>query len=96
MLLCFGGVCVPYTAVVPLLVLALKWVATKMANMGLLPKAVADLLQVSGEVGGKMKEVSPAVEAKGPSVVQTLEVEEDFLALLKDQDQTMVCKFTAG
>lgn len=36
-LCCIGGVCVPYTAVVPLIVLALKWVVEKLVSAGLLP-----------------------------------------------------------
>jgi hypothetical protein len=47
MLCCIGGVCVPYTAVVPILLLALKWLAQKLANYGLLPSAIGNLLQIT-------------------------------------------------
>lgn len=46
MLICIGGVCVPYTAVIPIILLALKWVATKLAHMGLLPAAVMKAMQI--------------------------------------------------
>jgi len=43
---CIGGVCVPYSAVLPLLALCLKWIVTKLAAAGLLPQIVADKLGV--------------------------------------------------
>lgn len=39
--ICIGGVCVPYTAIVPLLLLAAQWLAAKLASFGLLPPAIA-------------------------------------------------------
>eukprot|EP00567_Pseudictyota_dubia_P013124 CAMPEP_0197436140 /NCGR_PEP_ID=MMETSP1175-20131217/3614_1 /TAXON_ID=1003142 /ORGANISM="Triceratium dubium, Strain CCMP147" /LENGTH=198 /DNA_ID=CAMNT_0042965353 /DNA_START=6 /DNA_END=602 /DNA_ORIENTATION=- len=39
--ICIGGVCVPYTAVLPLLALALKWLAAQLAKVGILPEFVA-------------------------------------------------------
>lgn len=97
MLLCIGGVCVPYTAIVPLVVLALKWVAVRMARMGLLPKAVGDMLQVpfattpSGDEKGREE-----ITAAGPSIVKTLESDSEFQTLLEKKDHKVVCKFTAG
>lgn len=90
MLICFGGVCVPYTAVVPLVLLALKWVAVKLAQLGLLPKAVASYLQVSS-----VPQENVSIVAKGPSVVKTLESEEEFRDSVADGTQKVVCKFTA-
>lgn len=91
MLICIGGVCVPYTAVVPLVVLALKWVVVRLAQMGLFPKAVADALHVSiAEEKG-----SELINAVGPSAVKTLTSEEEFQKLLDDPTQRVVCKFTA-
>ena len=46
MMLCVGGVCVPYTAVVPILILGFKWFAGKLASWGLLPKSIQNLLQI--------------------------------------------------
>ena len=43
-LCCIGGVCVPYTAVVPLLLMGLKWFLGKLAEYGLLPHSVVHYL----------------------------------------------------
>lgn len=43
-LCCIGGVCVPYSALVPLLLYGLRWVLQKLAAAGLLPPAVAAAL----------------------------------------------------
>ncbi len=82
----------PYTAVVPLLVLALKWIAVRLAQMGLLPKAVADVLHVSNTDENEKGELITAV---GPSVVETLESDSYFRKLLEVPNQKVVCKFTA-
>lgn len=97
MLFCIGGVCVPYTAVIPIIVLALKWVAVKLAGMGLLPKAVADALSVpqSATTEKACCEKTSTVAAQGPVSVRTMESEEDFNALLKKENHKIVCKFTA-
>ena len=94
MLLCIGGVCVPYTAVVPLLVLALKWIAVQMAHMGLLPKAVAVILNVNVSKAVDADQGQP-ITALGPSVVEVLESEARFRKLLETPNQKVVCKFTA-
>jgi hypothetical protein len=93
MLLCIGGVCVPYTAVVPLLVLALKWIAVQLAQMGLLPKAVANVLHIS--TSAESEDKGQPITAVGPSVVKVLESEADFRKLLDTPNQKVVCKFTA-
>lgn len=36
-LCCIGGVCVPYTALLPILVLGLQWILQKLSQAGLLP-----------------------------------------------------------
>jgi thiol-disulfide isomerase/thioredoxin len=41
---CIGGVCIPYTAIVPLLLLGVKWIAEKLASIGILPAPLADKL----------------------------------------------------
>ena len=93
MLLCIGGVCVPYSAVFPLIILALKWVLVRLAQMGLLPKVVADALQVSST--GDEKGVAEEITAAGPSIVKTLESKQEFQTLLDKKDHKVVCKFTA-
>lgn len=96
MLLCIGGVCVPYTAVVPILILAFKWVASKLAQMGLLPKFLQDILQLSTAVSTTINKDAPQIESKGPSTVKPLESEAEFDELIQKKDQTVVCKFTAS
>jgi thioredoxin 1 len=102
MLCCIGGVCVPYTAVVPILLLALKWLAQKLANYGLLPSAIGDLLQIKpqpkGSVdatccsGSTMKSLPPV--APEDSVVVTLKESQELDEILS-KHQLVVCKFTA-
>lgn len=42
--LCIGGVCIPYSALIPCLLIALQWVASQFAKVGLLPDFVAKRL----------------------------------------------------
>jgi len=44
--ICFGGVCIPYTAVLPLIALVLKWFAHQLAIIGFLPVSLAKKLGV--------------------------------------------------
>jgi thioredoxin 1 len=44
---CIGGVCIPYTAILPVLALGFHWIASKLAALGLLPESVAQRLGVS-------------------------------------------------
>lgn len=44
-LCCIGGICIPYSAIVPLLLYGLQWVLQKLAVAGLLPPAVAAALE---------------------------------------------------
>jgi thioredoxin 1 len=97
-LCCIGGVCVPYTAVVPICILAFKWVASKLASYGLLPEFLADLLQLKKPACEKSATTSSCCAAKelpsGPSKVQVLQKEADFDSLVSENAQ-IVCKFTA-
>lgn len=43
-LCCIGGVCIPYSAIVPFVLLGLKWFLTKLAMAGLLPASIEKLL----------------------------------------------------
>jgi thioredoxin 1 len=65
MLLCFGGVCVPYSAVLPLLFMVLKWVLDKLVKAGLLPAFVLQYLQ-----GAK----TPQAEADGDTTTKAKSV----------------------
>jgi len=84
---------VPYTAVVPIILLALKWVVVKLVRMGLLPKAIGDVLQVSNTTTSAAGE--ELMTANGPSVVTNLVSDDLFRELVKDGKEKIVCKFTA-
>jgi len=43
-LCCIGGVCIPYSAIVPLLLYGLQWLLNKLAIAGLLPPTVLNAL----------------------------------------------------
>lgn len=42
--ICIGGICIPYAGLIPLLLFALKWVASQLAKVGLLPDVIAKRL----------------------------------------------------
>ena len=44
--LCIGGVCIPYSALLPCLLIGLQWIASQFAKVGLLPDFVAKLLRM--------------------------------------------------
>lgn len=106
MLCCIGGVCVPYTAVVPLLLLAVRWCLAKLARLGLVPGAIVKMmnLQEMQSSSSCCKESSSTTRtsttttesycAAGSSTVQELESEEEFHRLL-NQGGKVVVKFTA-
>lgn len=105
-MLCLGGVCVPYTAVVPLILLVVRWGLAKLYAIGLVPEYVADLLNLKQlqsqqnsssccSPGDEKNNKTIVNDAVGPSVVQELESEEAFATLL--QEGGRVClKFTAS
>jgi thiol-disulfide isomerase/thioredoxin len=43
-LCCIGGVCIPYSAILPLLIISLQWLLRKLAAAGLLPDAASQFL----------------------------------------------------
>ena len=99
MLICLGGVCVPSTAIVPLILVVLKWVFQKLGLTRFLPTFLQNVLQ--------MHPVSPSKEdrpvqrrSKGTTVdkislVQALETDEELDELLQDGNRRkVVCKFT--
>jgi thioredoxin 1 len=44
-LCCIGGICIPYTAILPLLIYGAQWLLQKMADAGLLPESISKQLQ---------------------------------------------------
>ena len=104
-LCCIGGVCVPYTAGVPIILMGLKWLVGKLAEYGLLPDSAVKYLglqQVNNNSNSKEScdTKSCCTGTKAPAAlesatsVQVIETEEDFNAL-RLKNQTMVIKFTA-
>jgi len=47
--LCIGGVCIPYSALLPCLLIGLQWIASQFAKVGLLPDFVAKLLRMQNK-----------------------------------------------
>jgi thioredoxin 1 len=45
--ICIGGICIPYTALLPMLLIGLRWIASQFARVGLLPEFVARRLGLS-------------------------------------------------
>mmetsp|Transcript_20984 Transcript_20984/g.42327 ORF Transcript_20984/g.42327 Transcript_20984/m.42327 type:complete len:194 (-) Transcript_20984:457-1038(-) len=109
--ICIGGVCVPYTAVLPLLALALKWLAAKLATFGLLPKSAARKLGLDlGTSPSRVKkEATPSEPASSPEPVpagsssaevavreiDTIEDWEEELSSSGSTSRPLVAKFTA-
>ena len=90
--LCIGGVCVPYTAVVPLFFICLRWLVQKAVEFGLLPKSIQEKLGASKyePTPGETKCCAPS--NKNGTVVE-IESEDQFRQVL--QSPLVVCKFTA-
>ena len=92
-------------AVVPILILGFKWFAGKLAQLGLLPKFMQDLLQIHPQQQQASSDEKKASccsngdsskeESNGPSRVQELESEEDFPKIVNASDK-VVCKFSAS
>ena len=38
--LCIGGVCIPYTALLPMLLIGMQWIASQFAKVGILPESI--------------------------------------------------------
>ncbi len=45
--ICFCGVCIPYSAVLPLLLIVLQYIARPLAKIGLIPEPVAKRLGIN-------------------------------------------------
>ncbi len=67
--ICCGGVCIPYSAIVPFLLLFLQFFARPLAKLGLLPAPIAKRLGISatGESDAGCSEESCCDEKKPPS-----------------------------
>jgi hypothetical protein len=102
MLCCIGGVCVPYTAVVPLVLLVFRWCLAKLAAFGLLPESIVELLNLKQfdqksccETDTSKDSIATSASCCAiPSAVKELESDEEFDGLLQQQ-RKVVIKFTA-
>jgi thioredoxin 1 len=43
-LCCIGGVCIPYSAIIPLVIIGIQWVFQKLVNVGLIPESIGQQL----------------------------------------------------
>jgi len=106
-MICVGGVCVPYTGVIAIAALALRWLAQKLADRDMLPQWIADKLQLA-KASKKSVESSDAAATTAAtagtatttktSKIHVLEDEDDFTmatAATTSTDQYVVAKFTA-
>lgn len=59
--LCIGGVCIPYSCLVPFLLLSLQWIAAQFAKVGLLPECVAKQLGLNP--GGKKHQLDQSCDS---------------------------------
>ncbi|KAL7456087.1 hypothetical protein ACHAXS_000376, partial [Conticribra weissflogii] len=58
---CLFGVCIPYTAIVPLCLISIQWVASKLAAFGLLPEFVVKKIGIqNGKSAQSAEEVIAA------------------------------------
>ena len=105
MMLCICGVCVPYTAVIPVFLLGLRWVAQKLANFGILPIYFQNLLQIKPQSEGSVAESiaakgasccsgEPLPSAPEKSVCVTLSSSDEWDKILSTND-FVITKFTA-
>jgi thiol-disulfide isomerase/thioredoxin len=97
-LCCIGGVCIPYSALVPLIVWGLRWLVEKLASLGLLPKAIETYLLTTLQIQPKPKsdccnsEKSVSVKSGNVSIVQSV---EEWTQTMKG-NKWVVAKFSAS
>ena len=103
-MICIGGVCVPYSAVIPLILMGMKWVFAKLYMYGLLPTFVAELMNLKPTTSDENKSKTPITDKAArrgksdpvskPAAVVELESEDQFDDLIQ-KNEKMVLKFTA-
>jgi len=108
---CIGGVCIPYTAIVPLLLLGLKWLAEKLARLGLLPDFVVQHLGLAAVAAAQKERESSCCDTTNTTassstslsnnnknsgkLVHSVESMEDW-TFIKQNHEVIVVKFTAA
>ena len=90
----------PYTAVIPLLFMALKWLAARLNQYGLIPDSIANYLSLSSPSSSCTDKSCCSPVKKSSSVVtastdvEVIEEEAAYYEFL-NRKETMVLKFTA-
>ena len=98
---CIGGVCIPYSAIIPLLLLGLKWLAEKLARVGLLPESLVNQLGLAALASQTTNKDSSCCNTTTSStsscskLVHSVESMEDWTAV-QQQHELVVVKFTAS
>ena len=97
--ICIGGICVPYTAIAPLLFLGAKWLAVKLASLGLLPPFLAKHLGLTTVMAASKETPKECSENEtrliAPSkLVHSIESMDNWTSAI-DKHQVLVIKFTA-
>jgi thioredoxin 1 len=100
--ICIGGVCVPYTAIVPLLLLGANWLAAKLASLGLLPPAIANLFGLTVALNETVSKETPREcgkdetrpASKPSKLVHSIESMDDWTSAV-EKHPVVVVKFTA-
>ena len=92
---CFGGICVPYTAVFTFLLIVLKWVADKTGLLGLLPESITKRLGLAGICNDDCCKVPSNIDMNKVGEVTDIRSEEEWATVKKDH-KVIVAKFTAS
>ena len=92
---CFGGICVPYTAVFTFLLIVLKWVADKTGLLGLLPESITKRLGLAGICNEDCCKVPSNIDMNKVGEVTDIKSEEEWATVKKDH-KVIVAKFTAS
>jgi thioredoxin 1 len=104
-LCCIGGVCIPYSALLPLLVWGLRWLIEKLSNFGLLPKSLEAWLLTTLQIQPKPSRSSACCEKTSNGCVSACETPAgqvgdvqhvDEWKTLLQKNVTVVVKCTAS
>jgi thiol-disulfide isomerase/thioredoxin len=101
-LCCIGGVCIPETAVLPILLIMIKWLYEKLTSWEVLPVSVqkwfeaitgkeTTVNQVTPCDGGAPKAIAPLKSSKNIYVIEST---DEFKSLVQ-RNETISIKFTA-
>merc|ERR1719469_1805429 len=96
---CFGGVCVPYSAVFTLFLIILKWFGAKIFSFGFLPQSLAARLGIgtgttSTCAGKPCCEIQSCIDRNKIGRIQVIESQEEWESLI-EKEKIIVAKFTA-